>query len=80
MNITPDAWQADTEALRARVARLEAQSDIRGRAVAIHRVRAREAEARIKAVRDVLDRFDGDMGLPPLVSADVIRRALDGEG
>ena len=36
-----------------RIARLEAQTDIRGRAVVMYRERAREAEARIEAVRDV---------------------------
>ena len=29
MNIAPDMWPADTEALRARIARLEAQSETR---------------------------------------------------
>ena len=36
-----------------RIARLEAQTDIRGRAVVMYRERAREAETRIEAVRDV---------------------------
>src|SRR5690625_3727823 len=36
---------ADTDRLLARIARLEAQTDIRGRAVVIYRERAREAEA-----------------------------------
>ena len=41
-----------------RIARLEAQSDIRGRAVVMYRERAREAEARIKAVPGLLDQLD----------------------
>ena len=45
-------WAALTQAER-RIARLEAQTSIRGRAVVIYRERAREAEARIKAVRDM---------------------------
>ena len=36
-----------------RIARLEAQTSIRGRAVVMYRERAREAEARVKAVRGV---------------------------
>ena len=39
------AHPIDTDRLLARIARLEAQSDIRGRAVVIYRERAREAEA-----------------------------------
>ena len=57
-----------------RATRAEAQSDIRGRAVVIYRERAREAEARIQAVRDVLDEY-GD----PEIWAEDIRRALDGD-
>ena len=45
-------------ALLDRIARLEAQSDIRGRAVVMYRERAREAEARIKAVQDAADIWD----------------------
>ena len=41
-----------------RIARLEAQSDIRGRAAVMYRERAREAEARIKAVQDAADIWD----------------------
>src|SRR5699024_8075936 len=37
-----------------RATRAEAQSDIRGRAVAVYRERAREAEARIQAVQDLI--------------------------
>lgn len=49
------AWRLATALATAehRIARLEAQTDIRGRAVVMYRERAREAEARIKAVRDV---------------------------
>ena len=67
----------DPNPLQDRIARLEAQSDIRGRAVVIYRERAREAEARIKAVQDVLDSIDTSAE-PALHDgfAD-IRRALD---
>ena len=41
-----------------RATRAEAQSAIRGRTVAIYRERAREAEARIKAVRDAAGIWD----------------------
>ena len=41
------------DAAEHRIARLEAQADIRGRAVVMYRERAREAEARIEAVRDI---------------------------
>ena len=41
-----------------RATRAEAQSAIRGRAVVIYRERAREAEARIKAVQDLIDQAD----------------------
>ena len=41
-----------------RIARLEAQSDIRGRAVVMYRERAREAEARINAAQDAADIWD----------------------
>lgn len=105
MNITPDAWQADTEHLRARITRLEAQSEARRLQVAYWKCRAetfqQEAtdergaaldqieqvkirDARIKAVRDVLelhgpahdepDQDPADCG--PQIIAD-IRRALD---
>lgn len=42
----------DTDYLLARIARLEAQSDIRGRAVVIYRERAREAEAAAARIWD----------------------------
>ena len=87
--------------------RLEAQTDIRGRAVVMYRDRAREAEAerdewrqtalderaaaldaldqikardaRIKAVRDVLDWPHLDLDGDAVVPANDIRRALDGD-
>lgn len=68
-----------------RIARLEAQSDIRGRAVVIYRDRAREAEARIKAVQDLIDQADtaGDWTVTcsrlQWAIDGTIRRALDGD-
>ena len=44
-----------------RATRAEAQAAIRGRAVVIYRERAREAEARIKAVQHLIDQAD-EMG------------------
>ena len=44
-----------------RATRAEAQSAVRGRAVVIYRERAREAEARIEAVQDLIDQAD-EMG------------------
>ena len=41
-----------------RATRSEAQSAVRGRAVVIYRERAREAEARIEAVQDLIDQAD----------------------
>ena len=58
-----------------RIARLEAQADIRGRAVVIYRDRAREAEARIKAVRGILDQARAEFEQPDDAN---IRRALEG--
>ena len=61
------AWRL-TAALAAaehRAARLEAQSDIRGRAVVMYRERAREAEARVKAVRAIhRDLYESMSGVP----------------
>ena len=56
-------WAALTQA-EHRIARLEAQTDVRGRAVVIYRERAREAEAQIKAVRELhcSDGHDGTCG------------------
>ena len=49
-----------------RIARLEAQTDVRGRAVVIYRERAREAEAQIKAVQELhcSDGHGGTCGEP----------------
>lgn len=66
-----------------RIARLEAQTDVRGRAVVMYRERAREAEARIKAVRELVDQDGADRwwvqewGRHAIPIAD-IRRALEG--
>ena len=59
-----------------RATRAEAQSDIRGRAVVIYRARAREAEARIKAVQDLIDQADtaGDW----TVTCSRLQWAIDG--
>lgn len=68
-----DELAAKVAAAEHRATRAEAQSAIRGRAVAIYQQRAREAEARIKAVEDVLDHHPyGGPG-----QEDAIRRALD---
>lgn len=55
-------WAALDRAER-RATRAEAQSAIRGRAVAIHRERTREAKARIKAVEALCDRASRDAGV-----------------
>ena len=68
-----------------RATRAEAQSAIRGRAVVMYRERAREAEARIKAVQDVLELHGpahdepghGEADCGPQIIADT-RRALEG--
>ena len=79
-----DAWldrvkrDAAREALdRAehRIARLEAQANIRGRAVVMYRERAREAEVRIEAVEDVLAAWHVEPGESGL--ADDLLRALN---
>ena len=64
---------ADTDRLLARIARLEAQTDIRGRAVAIYQQRAREAKERIQAVEDALD------GYTKFIHVEHIRAALHTE-
>ena len=70
-----------------RATRAEAQSAVRGRAVVMYRERAREAEARIKAVEELCDTAPDDAGLDPLsahyssgyeLALQDIRRALDG--
>ena len=58
-----------------RATRAEAQSAVRGRAVVIYRERAREAEARIKAVRDLCD--DADKRHASVLIVTKVRRALD---
>ena len=59
-----------------RATRAEARADIRGRAVVIYQARAREAEARIKAVQDLIDQADtaGDW----TVTCSRLQRAIDG--
>lgn len=59
-----------------RATRAEAQSDIRGRAVIMYRERARQAEARIKAVQDLIDQADtaGDW----TVTCSRLQWAIDG--
>ena len=69
MTTTP--MTADTDRLLARIARLEAQTDIRGRAVAIYQQRAREAKERIQAVEDALD------GYTKFIHVEHIRAALE---
>ena len=68
-----------------RIARLEAQTDIRGRAVVMYRERAREAEARVKAVRAIhRDLYESMSGVPYCDECDrawpcPTIRALDGD-
>ena len=71
------AWRLATALAAAehRIARLEAQTDIRGRAVVMYRERAREAEVRIEAVEDVLAAWHVEPGESGL--ADDLLRALD---
>ena len=73
------AWRLATALAAAehRIARLEAQTDIRGRAVVMYRERAREAEARFQAVEDVLAAWHVEPGESGL--ADDLLRALDGD-
>ena len=65
--------------------RLEAQTDIRGRAVVMYRERAREAEARVKAVRAIhRDLYESMSGVPYCDECDrawpcPTIRALDGD-
>ena len=65
--------------------RLEAQTDIRGRAVVMYRDRAREAEARVKAVRAIhRDLYESMSGVPYCDECDrawpcPTIRALDGD-
>ena len=71
------AWRLATALAAAehRIARLEAQTDIRGRAVVMYRERAREAEVRIEAVEDVLAAWHVEPGESGL--ADDLLRALN---
>lgn len=112
MNIAPDMWPADTEALRTRITRLEVQSETRLLQVAYWQERARVMEAgrktairtqtelrqevadergavldlieqvkirdaKIQAVRGVLDWPHMDFYGDAVVHAEDIRRALD---
>ena len=63
-------------AAERRATRAEAQSAIRGRAVVMYRDRAREADARIKAVQDLIDQADtaGDW----TVTCSSLQWAIDG--
>src|SRR5699024_3605064 len=65
-------------AAKKRATRAEAQADIRRCAVVIYRERAREAEARIKAVQDLIDQADtaGDW----TVTCSRLQWAIDGPG
>ena len=76
------AWRLATALAAAehRAARAEVQAAIRGRAVVMYRERAREAEARIRAVRDVLDWPHLDIDGDAVVHAADIRRALNVKG
>lgn len=64
-----------------RATRAEAQSAIRGRAVVMYRERAREAEARIKAVRELVadleQRGADQIGWDAAALLPDLRRALD---
>ena len=72
-------------ALLDRIARLEAQSDIRGRAVVIYRERARQVEARIRTARAIhRDLYESMSGFPYCDECDrdwpcPTIRALDGD-
>ena len=73
---TPRYWAQAADKLLDALDRAEAQSAIRGRAVVIYRERAREAEARIKAVQDLIDQADtaGDW----TVTCSRLQWAIDG--
>ena len=70
-----DAAREALERAEHRIARLGAQANIRGRAVVMYRERAREAEARIQAVEDVLAAWHVEPGESGL--ADDLLRALN---
>jgi len=77
------------ERIEHRAIRAEARADIRGRAVAIYQDRARQAEARVKAVEDMCDAEEdpdqwpprpvmhGGEPFPASLMVDAIRRALE---
>ena len=82
-----DAAREALDRAEHRIARLEAQTSIRGRAVIMYRERAREAETRIEAAQDMCDTAPDDEGLGPLsahyasgyeLALQDIRRALEG--
>ena len=83
----PDqAWSSEAVlALLDALTRAEAQSAIRGRAVVMYRERAREAEARVKAVRAIhRDLYESMCGVPYCDECDrawpcPTIRALDGD-
>ena len=78
-------WMEIAAAVLPIIARLEAQSDIRVRAVVIYRERARQAEARIRAARAIhRDLYESMSGFPYCDSCDrdwpcPTIRALDGD-
>ena len=80
-----DGLWAALDRAEHRIARLEAQADIRGRAVVMYRERAREAEARVKAVRAIhRDLYESMSGVPYCDECDrawpcPTIRALDGD-
>ena len=72
------AWRLVTALAAAehRIARLEAQTDVRGRAVVIYRERAREAEARIADALALCDEWEAFGTRSMNIGA--VRRALEG--
>lgn len=62
MNITPDAWQADSEATLAELRATRATLELAGRAVARLTEERDQAEARIQAVRELCARASRDAG------------------
>lgn len=78
MNITPDAWPADTEHLRAENNRLShLETSLRAH---LSRTinRAEQAEARIQAIEALCD-FQEEGEDFPVLSIRVVRRILDGD-
>ena len=72
-----DGLWAALDRAEHRIARLEAQTSIRGRAVVMYRERARGADTRIKAVQHLIDQADeaGDW----TVTCSRLQWAIDGE-